>query len=49
MTVMLLYFTALVDGSGKVQFRTDFYERDAPIIAGLNEPFLISAPRPARQ
>ena len=44
MTVMLLYFTALVDPDGTVNFRNDVYERDARVIKGLDEPFRIDPP-----
>jgi len=43
--VMLLYWTAQVDPDGMVQFRKDLYNRDAPIIEGLDEPFRVSPPK----
>jgi murein L,D-transpeptidase YcbB/YkuD len=39
MTVMLLYWTAEVDGAGRVSFFPDVYQRDAAVIAALAEPF----------
>jgi murein L,D-transpeptidase YcbB/YkuD len=49
LTVMLLYWTAEVDDDGMVHFRKDVYNRDAPIIKGLDEPFRVSAPKGARE
>ncbi len=37
--VLLTYFTAWMDEAGVVQFREDVYERDARVIAALNEAF----------
>ena len=39
MTVMLLYWTAEVDATGRVSFFPDVYQRDAAVIAALAEPF----------
>jgi murein L,D-transpeptidase YcbB/YkuD len=39
MTVMLLYWTAEVDSTGRVSFFPDVYQRDAAVIAALAEPF----------
>lgn len=47
--VMLLYWTAEVDEQGTVFFRKDVYNRDAPIIKGLDEPFRVSLPEGARE
>jgi len=48
-TVMLLYWTAEVADDGTVHFRKDVYNRDAPIIEGLDEPFRVSLPEGARE
>jgi murein L,D-transpeptidase YcbB/YkuD len=48
-TVMLLYWTAEVDQDGTVHFRNDVYDRDAPIIQGLDEPFRVSPPQGAQE
>jgi len=48
-TVMLLYWTAEVADDGTVHFRKDVYNRDAPIIKGLDEPFRVSLPQGARE
>ncbi len=47
--VMLLYWTAEADQNGTVFFRKDLYDRDAQIIEGLDEPFLIKPPEGARE
>jgi len=46
--VMILYWTAEANSDGTVFFRKDLYDRDAPIIEGLDEPFLVSPPKNAR-
>ena len=48
LTVMLLYWTAEVADDSTVHFRKDVYNRDAPIIKGLDEPFRVSLPEGAR-
>ena len=48
-TVMLLYWTAEVGDDGTVHFRKDVYNRDAPIIKGLDVPFRVSLPEGARE
>ena len=48
-TVMLLYWTAEVTDDRMVHFRKDVYNRDAPIIEGLDEPFRVSLPEGARE
>ena len=48
-TVMLLYWTAEADAEGTVFFRKDLYNRDAPIIEGLDKPFLVSPPKGTRE
>jgi murein L,D-transpeptidase YcbB/YkuD len=47
--VMLLYWTAAVDEEGTVFFKKDVYNRDAPIIKGLDEPFRVSLPEGAQE
>lgn len=42
--VMLLYWTAEVDEYGTVFFRKDIYNRDAAVIAGLDEPYRFTLP-----
>ncbi len=39
--VMLLYWTAVADENGTVEFHPDLYERDAPVLKGLEAPFRI--------
>jgi murein L,D-transpeptidase YcbB/YkuD len=41
--VKLLYWTAEVDGTGRVSFFPDVYSRDDALIAALAEPFMPSA------
>jgi murein L,D-transpeptidase YcbB/YkuD len=36
--IHVTYSTAWVDDNGEVQFRSDIYERDAPVRAALAEP-----------
>ncbi|HFD78813.1 MAG TPA: murein L,D-transpeptidase [Gammaproteobacteria bacterium] len=38
-TVVLLYWTVDVDDDGEVVFKEDIYDRDAPVIAALDQPF----------
>jgi murein L,D-transpeptidase YcbB/YkuD len=38
-TVLLLYWTVDFDTDGNVVFKQDIYERDAPIVTGLQKPF----------
>ena len=44
MPVMLLYWTAEVDEDGTVFFRKDVYNRDVPIIEGLDSPYRVILP-----
>jgi murein L,D-transpeptidase YcbB/YkuD len=37
--VMLLYWTAVADENGTVEFHADLYGRDAPVLKGLEAPF----------
>ncbi len=46
--VLLLYWTAEVDDEGTVFFRRDLYNRDAPIIEGLDEAFRVNLPAGTR-
>jgi len=39
--VMLLYWTAVADENGSVEFHPDLYQRDAPVLKGLEAPFRI--------
>jgi len=39
MPIMLLYWTAEVDATGRVSFFPDVYQRDAAVIAALAQPF----------
>ncbi|HTO55301.1 MAG TPA: L,D-transpeptidase family protein [Myxococcota bacterium] len=43
--VLLLYWTAWVDGEGKLQLRRDLYGRDARVAAGLAQPFRLRRAR----
>ena len=38
-TVILLYWTVNADAEGRVVFKKDIYNRDGPILAGLERPF----------
>ena len=38
-TIIMLYWTVAVDNDGSVHFSRDIYDRDTPIISGLNEGF----------
>ncbi|MDH3899835.1 MAG: L,D-transpeptidase family protein [Gammaproteobacteria bacterium] len=38
-TVLLLYWTVDFDEDGTVVFRQDIYDRDVPILSGLQQPF----------
>ena len=40
-TVMLVYLTVSVDENGNYIFKKDIYERDRPVLEGLNEEFAI--------
>ena len=48
-TVLLLYWTAEADAEGTVFFRKDIYNRDAPIIKGLDDPYRVDLPAGARE
>lgn len=39
-TILLLYWTTGFDDEGAVIFRPDIYQRDALVLAGLNQPFM---------
>ena len=41
--VKLLYWTAEVDGTGRVSFFPDVYSRDDALITALAQPFMPSA------
>ena len=49
MPVMLLYWTAEADEDGTMHFRKDFYDRDAAVIEGLDEPFRVDPPQGTRE
>jgi murein L,D-transpeptidase YcbB/YkuD len=38
-TVLLLYWTVAFDEDGTAVFKQDIYDRDAPILSGLQQPF----------
>lgn len=40
-TILLLYWTTGFDADGTVIFKQDIYDRDALVLAGLNEPFTL--------
>lgn len=49
MPVMFLYLTAVVDDSGRTQFRPDVYLRDPSVLEGLAAPLRVSPPRGLRE
>jgi murein L,D-transpeptidase YcbB/YkuD len=49
MPVMLLYWTAEAEEDGTMRFRKDFYDRDAAVIEGLDEPFRVDPPAGTRE
>lgn len=42
-TIIMLYWTVAVNNDGSVHFSRDIYDRDTPIISGLNEGFRFRA------
>lgn len=44
MPVHLLYWTAWVEGDGRVHYTADIYQRDAPVLEALRQPPPIQAP-----
>ncbi|MCG7600909.1 L,D-transpeptidase family protein [Halomonas sp. McH1-25] len=45
--LILSYWTAQADEAGFVTFRPDIYQRDAPLLAALDRPFILPDMRPA--
>jgi len=44
-TIMIMYWTVVIEPDGAVQFRKDIYGRDEKVLQALNGAFKISLPQ----